>query len=350
MIVSVSTKPIIMALALDEERRCERIVIGEEYQVRMRLQGGDGYTVLYDAERPLGQFLLNHERQLDEDWYAEAIYPLKKALISVLNRREYEASAEKFLVEKDQSHDPLSMFTAYQCRRLYAQNCTMLGSEKKRDLFEWQIMGLTRSFKQILWRDEKNYSANQVMKRMEFYTRINRIERNIRAQTWYSREQRKGTYLIIENSYFPAILYYLGHLRDWGICICKCCNCGRIFLAPSKHYSLCSEDCRKEKGRQNKREFDARARENKYDMDYKNASQRMRYQMKKLRKKGNVPEDKLAQIKTCFKLFRAEAVKRKKQIENDGDYKAFVDWLFEQEREFEKRREEIVCNGGNEKI
>ena len=76
-------------------------------------------------------------------------------------------------------------------------------------------------------------------------------------------------------SFYPALQYYLKQLMKWDLCFCKCSNCGKVFIATSRHHSLCSKACRVEKNRQNKRMFDARARENGYDIDYKNTCQRM---------------------------------------------------------------------------
>ncbi len=54
---AVNKEKVIMALTLDKVRRCERIVIGVEYQVRRRLAGSGNSEVLYDCERPLGELL-----------------------------------------------------------------------------------------------------------------------------------------------------------------------------------------------------------------------------------------------------------------------------------------------------
>lgn len=333
--------PIILALTMDKAHMRERIVIGEEYQVRNRLWGHQESEVLYDEERPLGTFLFSHEKQLDEDWNAAAVYPLKKALSSALRRKEQESSAREFLKEKEVSCDPICIFAAYQCRRWYKENRTPLGSERSGDRFERQIMGLTKSFKRILWGGEKDYSVDQVMSRMKLYARINGNGSDTQARIWYPGKRRNAEYLIIEDSFVPAIWYYLNHLRDWGLCFSKCDICGKVFVAPSGHYSLCSEACRKEKGRQNKREFDARARANKYDVDYRNSYQLIHNWLKRLRKAEGIPVERKEQADASFKAFRTEALRRKKKITTKADHKAFVDWLFEQERVFEKLCEEM---------
>lgn len=334
-------KPVVMALKLDKMRGRERIIIGEEYHVRRCVEGRDS-DVLYNMERPLGEFLFSHEKQLDKEWNAEVIFPLKKAIISVRGRKENEATARKFLRGKEDSYDPIDVFTAYQCCRWYEESCTTLGNERSGERFEQRIMGLTRSFKKILWGEEKNYSVDQVMARMEQYAKVNSNENDTKACIWYPGKRRDAEYLIVEDSYVPAIWYYLNHLRDWGLCFCKCDNCGKVFLAPSRHYSLCSEDCRKEKSRQNKREFDARARENKYDIDYRNAYQRMHNWLNRLCKVEGISVERREYVESSFKTFCAEAIQQKKKIKTQADYKAFVNWLFEQERVFEKLCEVLV--------
>lgn len=281
---AVNKEKVIMALTLDKVRRCERIVIGVEYQVRRRLAGSGDSEVLYDCERPLGELLFDHEKQLDKDWNADVIYPLRRALLSPLGRKENEAVARGFLDNKEEFQDPICIYTSYQCRRWYAENRTVFGDDRCSDQFENRIMGLTRSFKQILWDADKNYSVDQVMERLETYTKIDGVEKDVQARIWYPGRRRNIECLIVEDSYAPVIWYYLNHLWDWGFCFCRCNNCGKIFLVSSKHHGLCSDACRKEKNRQNKREFDARARENKYDIDYNNTSQHMRNRLNNIRK------------------------------------------------------------------
>jgi len=78
----------------------------------------------------------------------------------------------------------------------------------------------------------------------------------------------------------------------------KCPKC--IFLATSQRYELCSDKCRKGQALQNKREFDKRARENNYDLLYKNECQNWRNKINKAKKTTDFPADG---ILTKDKLF-----------------------------------------------
>ena len=334
--------PIIMALSLNKARGKEHIVIGQESCVYSRLNGNMDANVLYDEERKLGDFLFCHEKQLNQDWNAEAIYPLRRALVSPVRRKQYENTAWRFLEEKENNNNPASIFAARCCRRWYANYKTPLGSENSGEQFESKAMGLVRSFKQSIWGNEKKYSVAEIMERMAQYAHIGARTSDMEARIWYPAKRRTAEYLIVENSYFPAIWYYLVHLRDWQLSICRCDVCGNMFLSTSKHFSLCSAACRKVKNRQNKQEFDDRARENKYDVNYKNTTQRMRNKLNKLSKR--VTETQRADLKAAFRSACTSALRQKKLIKNHEDYKAFVDLLFALENQFETLCEETICN------
>ena len=55
---------ILFVLTLDRKKMKERILIGEEQQIRFRLNGSQNTEVLCDMTRPLGTFLINFERCL----------------------------------------------------------------------------------------------------------------------------------------------------------------------------------------------------------------------------------------------------------------------------------------------
>lgn len=81
--------------------------------------------------------------------------------------------------------------------------------------------------------------------------------------------KRKMECVAAYSSLYPLMIYYLNRLNDWGLYFRKCKICGKVFLAKSQRYELCSDKCRKKQSLQNKREFDERARENNYDLLYK---------------------------------------------------------------------------------
>ena len=73
---------ILFVLTLDRKKMKERILIGEEQQIRFRLNGSQNAEVLCDMTRPLGTFLINFERDTDRDWNLYGLSPLRQALHS----------------------------------------------------------------------------------------------------------------------------------------------------------------------------------------------------------------------------------------------------------------------------
>ena len=64
---------ILFVLALDRKKMKERILIGEELQVRFRLHGDMDADVLCDTTRPLGTFLAEFEHDPDGEWNRRSV-------------------------------------------------------------------------------------------------------------------------------------------------------------------------------------------------------------------------------------------------------------------------------------
>ena len=111
---------ILFVLTLDRKKMKERILIGEEQQIRFRLNGSQNAEVLCDMTRPLGTFLINFERDTDRDWNLYGLSPLRQALHSNRWKQpELEQAASEFLWEKYLSNDPLKMYVAFRIWNSY---------------------------------------------------------------------------------------------------------------------------------------------------------------------------------------------------------------------------------------
>ena len=73
---------ILLVLTLDRQKMKERILIGEELQIRFRLQGYTDADVLCDVARPLGTMLSAFEHDPDGEWNRLGLMPLREALHS----------------------------------------------------------------------------------------------------------------------------------------------------------------------------------------------------------------------------------------------------------------------------
>lgn len=327
--------PLIFAMSLDRKRQKEHIVFGASSQVRSCLEGRTGFSVLFDAERPLGTLLVEHESQSQAEWNFGAHSLLAEALAFPIGKAEQVKSAKKFLDHMLSSNNAICRYTACRSLSVYEHLQTPLGSSSSKGEYENAAFNVSRSFNQVIWGDKKNRSVSQSLNHLREHLEHHGFTQDLSAEIRYPGRAGKDEWIIVTNSLYPVILYYLTRLDDWKVCFCKCSNCGKIFVAPSKHYSLCSAVCRKAQGRQNKREYDERAQRNGYDIDYKNTSQRMRNRLSSLKKQPNITTDELQKVQDAFASFRKCALQKKKNIKTPKDRKEFQNWLFSQERAFE---------------
>lgn len=73
---------ILLVLTLDRQKKKERILIGEELQIRFRLHGNTDADVLCDVTRPLGTLLAEFEHDPEGEWNRLGLAPLREALHS----------------------------------------------------------------------------------------------------------------------------------------------------------------------------------------------------------------------------------------------------------------------------
>ena len=119
---------------------------------------------------------------------------------------------------------------------------------------------------------------------------------HFRLALWYPDQRMGMECACVYESFYPAMIYYLNRLKDWGLYFRQCKVCSCFFLAKSQRYELCSEKCRKAQALQNKREFDERARENNYDLLHKNECQNWRNKINKAKKTDGFPDKRLEEI------------------------------------------------------
>ena len=333
MDIGDSARPMVMALSLNRDKKKERIVIGRMDAVEAWLAGTDKLEAICDAVRPLGTFLFEHQAQDRGEWSQNAGALLAEAAASFQHRKEKETAAWNYLAEKRNPHDMVCEFAVRQSWYWYQSCRTVLGSPEKGREYSDLFLFLVRSFKKSLWEKEGACSLeaawNTVQREINGEVRAS-IEQRMTIR--YAARSRGEEWLLISESFYPALQYYLRRMMDWGLCLCRCSVCHKVFIAGSRHYSLCGENCRRTQNRLNKQRFDEKGKENGYDQAYKNTCQRMRNRLKKIEM-----TDLYHEADAWFKRFRKEATVRKKRIGNPEDSRSFQNWMFEQEREFDQR-------------
>ncbi len=261
---------ILFVLTLDKKKMKERILIGEEQQIRFRLDGSKSAEVLCDMTRPLGTFLINFEQDTDREWNLYGLSPLRQALHSNRWKQpELEQAASEFLWKKYLSNEPLKMYVAFRIWNSY-----LLAREPR----------------------DRNAACDRFMDKMSSLTGVFHDGTMI-----FDRETGKPKHFQTGSLYFKG--------------------------APSEDTR--SDKCRKVQALQNKREFDERARENNYDLLYKNECQNWRNKINRVKNTAGFPADRLEKIQVAFSDFKKEALQRKKAVKTGtASPKEFTDWLY----------------------
>lgn len=335
---------ILFVLTLDRKKMKERILIGKELEIRFRLQGSMDADVLCDLTRPLGTFLAEFEYDPNGDWNLLGLSPLREALHT--NRWKQpvlEQTAGDFLKKKFDSGDPLQMYVAFRIWNDYL----IAREPRDREAACQHFLNKMSSFT-ILFCEESPLQFDSDTGKPRRFHISSRIFGSVpseetRLDLWYPDNRRMTECVAAYASFYPLVTYYLNRLNDWGLCFRKCKVCGHIFLAKSQRYELCSDKCRKKQALQNKREFDERARENSYDLLYKNECQNWRNKINKAKKITSVPADRLEEMMNAFDAFKKEALQRKKAVkEKTASPKEFMGWLYQQSNVIVKLSENVM--------
>lgn len=327
--------PIVLAISLDKHRQREHIIIGDSTQVHSYLSGMPNTQLLYDETRPLGTFLSEHEAQSRETWNQHVHSLLGEALSSFVGRSDKYNAAMAYLKPMLHSKDAVCCFTANLAHRVYEIKLTSFGSPKSQIDYMNYASPVSESFRQIIWGEQQKSTVQQTLTRVQEHMKSKCSRVDSSAQLWLPNRLNSSEWLLVWESLYPIVLYYLQRLKEWDMCFCKCSNCGKIFVADSFHHSLCSKQCKQERNRQNKREYDARAKKNRYDQIYTNTSERIRKRLVRLKKRSDISATTLQEAQDAFHEFCKTALQKKKQYKEEKDLASFQDWLFAREREFE---------------
>ena len=329
--------PIVFGLVLNGRRGKERVLIGTEECIKRRLAGDKNVDVLYDQERPLGMLILEHENQ-DRGWWCSQIFvPMRCALQSEALREENEKIAWKGLKEKLDSGNAVSSYVAFRALQYYAAGVDFGQDECAVAVFERKMLVLTKSFRETLLGNgevevkEVTAKAEEIMR----YT-MSRDETGLRILEPFCKNGQEC--LVAEDSLFPLIGSYLQKLQGWKMHFRICSVCGNLFVAPSKHYSLCrtGNQCSVKQNRLNKRAYDIRTKDIKSEKAYQQVRDRMKKRLNKFIEQENVSIEQIDRAESQYEIFRKQAVNRKNRVKTKDETVRFLNWLFEEERAFEK--------------
>jgi len=315
---------VVFALTLNKKKLAERIIIGKVDDVRRILNGGDG-EVYYDEVRPLGSMLLTFESDMDGDWNKN-ILTLRESYkkISPIGNARWKmvAPVQRFFAEKYNGGEPSAMYAAILSWEEYLR---FFNQNHGADLLNDSLFTLYKPFrvyaKHKPWRDEATVALSVALQSGESTVEL-----------WYPVAKRPFETVVTSASFLPLIFYYTHKIKEWGYVFGQCKICDAHFLARSRHYELCLDECRKKKATTTKKEFDERAKGDRVEQLDEAAYYYWYNRLRKLRKGKAANAEKAAAFKVEFDAFRKEAVKRKAAVKNRKLSQAdFSAWLVEQQ-------------------
>jgi hypothetical protein len=315
---------IVFALTLDRKKLTERIVIARSAEARLRVERGAG-DVYYDETRPLGSFLIDFEGDKASAWNKNAAILREsygKAVPLMSARWKAAAPVSDFLRGKYESGEPSALFAAVRTWDEYL-NCFNLNHGA--DLLTERLAMLYKPFAVYAdykpWHDEAKDALSRATRDGESAVEL-----------WYPVGRRVLECVAASVSLLPIVAYYLHKIAEWGFVFQVCKVCGKDFLARSRHYELCSDECRKIQAVEAKREFDERAKSDRLEQLDEAAYYYWYNRLRKLRKQNAADSDAVSSFKAAFDAFRKEAVKCKAEVKR-GEIKLseFSSWLAERQ-------------------
>jgi hypothetical protein len=232
------------------------------------------------------------------------------------------APASDFLRAKYESGEPSAMFAAVRTWEDYL-NCFNLNHGA--DLLTDRLSMLYKPFAVYgdyrPWKEEAAAALTSALRDGESGVEL-----------WYPVTKRPFETVVAFSSFLPVIFYYLHKVEEWGYVFQVCKVCGKDFLARSRHFELCSDDCRKKQAVEAKREFDGRAKGDRLEQLDEAAYYYWYNRLRKLKKGNAASPERAAAFKTAFGVFRAEAVRRKAAVKRgETRLTEFADWLITQQ-------------------
>lgn len=265
---------------------------------------------------------MNYRQDKTDGWTDRGFMPLWNALhTNRWKQPELEQAAADFCREMYQNGDPLSIYTAIRLWDGYLRARQPRDSDTSAEVFKLDLMRLLSPL--------SAYSQEKLLNR-SYADEIRQSSTEMKLDIWYPPKTDMEC-VTVYGSFLPVFLYYHKRLTEWSLCFRTCKVCGRIFLAKSLKYTICSDKCRKKQNAQAKREFDARAIENEYDHIYKNEAQRWLHYIHRMEKNADCSPKQLSAIKSSYEDFKREAKKRKAAVKNgQASVSEFREWIIMQ--------------------
>ena len=315
------TENCVFALNLDVDKKKETILIGELEDVKRRLGGISDTQLLYEDTRDIGRLVMDYMP------ITERLADIRAAFTgrSGKNKSHFFFSQVNVLSEYYSSKNPIHRFTALLMWQEY--NHALVDKNAARVLLD-TLDDITLALRFHLIDFIKNRQEQNRNNPLEY---LDNDFRKYPVSLYYSGGRKTMEYAVTDKSLLSIAVYYLKRIYDSGRYIQTCPICGKSFIAKTAGMTtLCSDDCRRIQGRENKRRFDERTRGVSHERAYKNTYMYWYNKVKKCQGL-RLPNDIIEQIELAFNSFSKESARRKKEVGKDkSSVSEYESWLLMQ--------------------
>jgi len=313
------TYNVVFDMRLDTDTEQEHIIIGELPEVLRYLRGGDG-KIIMQSKRPFGSFIVECSQPIAND-----LADVRAILSSSTGKKKspYFEKSREILNSLWQSDNLVYRYVAVRIWQEYNKACGM----KDYDLYS-AIETISLPLMFHLQNDILEWQEAEPQNPMGFLSNDYFFHP---ASVLYAKGGTLTEYMAADLSLLPLVVYYLKTVYNQKTYIQTCKRCGKLFRANTANIpTFCSEECKKEQNRDNKRRFDEKAKDTPFETAYKTNYMYWYNRMKKLRKTAAGTE-RLAETEKAFDIFCKEAIKQKKAVANGkADERGFESWMLQQ--------------------
>lgn len=296
----------VLAISIDIKNKKELILIGTLDTVRRYLDQGIDDNLIYFKKRDIGLFLQDFIPMPTE------LADITVSLLDSTDKRKspnLDTSVGK-LIEYSNSDNPVYAFTALLMLQEYES------ATKDKKLSEQ----LLDTFDDITY--PLRFNIVEEVKRRQDINRLKPLEyldydqRKYPVQLLYDFSSKTKEYAITSNSTTSLLIYYLKRVFESGRYVQVCPMCDSPFIAKtSGKKTFCSDKCKRESIRLNKKRFDDRAKLTSYERAHKNGYMYW-YNRMKILEENNVPYEIREDGKNAFSDFMKQLSLKKKAVKN----------------------------------
>lgn len=292
-----------------------------------------------EASYPIGRFLLDFEK--DREW-GKAVHKLVKGKVLKKKQGGEVDEAKEFLLRKWRDENPVCKYAALSIWKAF---CSMRNADDFKQFAEKLIDAFSQDMEARPNTKERSIKADDPILRIPKERCFDEDEVRVWVIPGLERE-----FIIARKSFYSLKVFYRVRANEFGVKYRLCRICGDVFPTTHQTKSICDRvECDRQRRAKNKADYENKNKDNVLESQSKRIDQKVAGAIKKAKEDPDISKDKLGMLEKELEKFRSDRKERKevankardrrlkKNIETQSEEeKAFVEWLFEKEKWFDR--------------